>query len=457
MEWREEVSYLFGLSLPYKVANKKGQDLSVSGLEDSSSEDEYVEVLNDSARYSIRRDQEASASQNNTHLFVEQVKDELLPNLESNSNSSSRRGSVIVETPRITSTPNFSPTEENFPGPLGQDFPSIFLGPLGQNIPPPPVHITVAMEVAEANLSRKVKRINYKIRKLSIDDLTTEDILTYRADLDSIDNLMEEIIIDLDDLLSTFDDQLSETKKTTYKTMKEELLENVRIHSKNVKTKVGMLRNSTGMEQLPGSLNRLQIDKDKDAREKAVIKAQVLKNNIESKVERLKDQATEVEDWSTEIDASISIAMQSSISSWKKDLDSIVAASNELETLAKINKMTEEEVAFEASKVAVESLVKTVDEKIKLIKAQDRERNLYSMCKEKTSSIKFPGFSGKSHEDFSKFKTEMNEAFKSHRVSKNEQVKKLRECLKGDALKFVPDSKETTLETAWGPNKSHKT
>ena len=63
--------------------------------------------------------------------------------------------------------------------------------------------------------------------------------------------------------------------------------------------------------------------------------------------------------------------------------------------------------------------------------------------------MKFPGFSGKDEEDFSKFKTEMEAAIISHRVPKQEQIKKLRDCLKLDALKLVPDSKETTLASAW--------
>ena len=74
---------------------------------------------------------------------------------------------------------------------------------------------------------------------------------------------------------------------------------------------------------------------------------------------------------------------------------------------------------------------------------------MYSLEKPKTTSINLPTFSGKDFEDFSKFKLDMDDGFKTNRISKKEQIQKLRECLNGQARKLVPDSNVTDVGTAW--------
>ena len=83
------------------------------------------------------------------------------------------------------------------------------------------------------------------------------------------------------------------------------------------------------------------------------------------------------------------------------------------------------------------------------LEAEDEERGLYTLEKSKTTTINLPTFSGKDYEDFSKFKLDMEDGFKTNRISKKEQIHKLRECVKGQARKLIPDSNVTDVGTAW--------
>jgi hypothetical protein len=60
----------------------------------------------------------------------------------------------------------------------------------------------------------------------------------------------------------------------------------------------------------------------------------------------------------------------------------------------------------------------------------------------------FPTFTGEKKEDFLKFKIKMDQALQKNRVVLCDQFDKLRENLRGDALKQVPET-VTDMEFAW--------
>ena len=80
---------------------------------------------------------------------------------------------------------------------------------------------------------------------------------------------------------------------------------------------------------------------------------------------------------------------------------------------------------------------------------EDNERQLYSLDATKVSKVNLPTFEGKDCEDFSKFKVNIEKGFITNRISREEQIIKLRECLKGYARKLVPDSNVTEIKEAW--------
>ena len=75
----------------------------------------------------------------------------------------------------------------------------------------------------------------------------------------------------------------------------------------------------------------------------------------------------------------------------------------------------------------------------KAVKQEDTTRGLYTLEPPRTEIIKYPSFSGLPSEDYLKFKDTMEQRFKDNKVKRREQVSKLRECLKGQALGRVPD------------------
>ena len=79
---------------------------------------------------------------------------------------------------------------------------------------------------------------------------------------------------------------------------------------------------------------------------------------------------------------------------------------------------------------------------------EDKNRCLFLLNKSKAADVKLPHFSGNKEEDFSKFKKEFEKGLKTNRVRKEDQIKKLREFLKGDAKTIIPDSMEDS-DIAW--------
>ena len=99
-----------------------------------------------------------------------------------------------------------------------------------------------------------------------------------------------------------------------------------------------------------------------------------------------------------------------------------------------------------------EAVVGNLETKIQLaiedIISEDKDRCLFSINKSKAADVKFPYFSGNREEDFSKFRKDFEKALATNRVRKEDQIKKLREFLRGDAKTIIPDSMED-IDTAW--------
>ena len=79
---------------------------------------------------------------------------------------------------------------------------------------------------------------------------------------------------------------------------------------------------------------------------------------------------------------------------------------------------------------------------------EEKGRGLYSLDQSKGEVLKYPSFSGDPGQDLVKFREKMLYRFKRNQVCKKDQLEKLRETLKGQALRLVPDSMKS-IEDAW--------
>ena len=144
-------------------------------------------------------------------------------------------------------------------------------------------------------------------------------------------------------------------------------------------------------------------------------------------------------------DSEISKLMRES-KTWSKSLLDVSRVFRAYEKLAKESGEDEEELL--SNKTVFESLSTRIVGLETAVSAEDVRRNLYTLDNNKSEKVKYPTFSGDKKEDYLKFKTKMMEAFTKNRVVLGDQLDKLRENLKGEALKYVPQT-ISTLEKAW--------
>ena len=106
------------------------------------------------------------------------------------------------------------------------------------------------------------------------------------------------------------------------------------------------------------------------------------------------------------------------------------------------------DVRLKALEAFVHVIEKKMEEAVKDIRKQDGKRGLYSLSKSKAADVKLPKFGGKIDQDFSKFKNEMMKGFKSNKVRREDQVKKLRENLFDQPKTLIQEGLES-IEVAW--------
>ena len=126
----------------------------------------------------------------------------------------------------------------------------------------------------------------------------------------------------------------------------------------------------------------------------------------------------------------------------EEDEEKIVQMMRKMETLKLEYDVEERKVGCEELETTVNDLEEEVKQvKQKIVVNENNNRQLYSQDTTKAGNLNMPTFGGKDHGDFSKFKMDVEKGFKTNRTSKDEQIIKLRECLKGQA-RNVTDIKE---------------
>ena len=146
-----------------------------------------------------------------------------------------------------------------------------------------------------------------------------------------------------------------------------------------------------------------------------------------------------------ESNAHISKLMRES-KNWSKSLSDLSRIFRTYERASKdCNEGTEE---FESNQAVFDTAKERLIALKEVIIDEDERRNLFTLDNVKHEKVKFPTFSGDRKEDVLKFKTKLTEAFNKNRVVLSDQLDKLRENLKGDAAKHVPDTIKD-IEKAW--------
>ena len=197
------------------------------------------------------------------------------------------------------------------------------------------------------------------------------------------------------------------------------------------------------------SINKSQKESD-SKRKDALVEAKAKASSIIYYVEELDKNINETRDWENASDMKVKRAMRNT-DEWRSEMKKIITTKMELMILVEKNNFTDDEVVQkDRVEREVRDLKAAMDAAIISIQNEDNVRALYSLDTTPViDPVKLPEFSGKDGEDFHLFKEEVERGFVRNRIPRADQLLKLRECLSGAALAFVPKSTVTTIDEAW--------
>ena len=149
--------------------------------------------------------------------------------------------------------------------------------------------------------------------------------------------------------------------------------------------------------------------------------------------------------WMDQSETDIRKAMRK-VGFWEKSLVSLSKTFREYQMLSKQYKNENEELENDVTDyIEIRNKVKEV---VLAVQSEDERRNLQTLESAKTDKVTYPTFSGEAGEDLMRFREKIKECFKKNRVPESDQLYKLRENLRGIALKRVPVTLKS-LATAW--------
>ena len=258
---KEILKYLLlVLFLWVKVDSKEKREFNSFLANKFESSEEIVEVLNlTSARYSARRDSSRSVRPIVTGSERDLEEDSVFLDVPLQ-----RRDSVIIKTPDltqcITSTPVDSLHKEevnpNIPAPNNNNIvvgtgDEVFSSQLSLFVPPPPVHISVAMEEAEDEINIKISTLQLKMKQLTVDTAIDEDLETYQDHLKLINSGHEDVNRDVIKLKSRFKETLPQGRKESYERELERLGTEIPAYQNAIKRKMKEFREALPDELIP--------------------------------------------------------------------------------------------------------------------------------------------------------------------------------------------------------------
>ena len=159
----------------------------------------------------------------------------------------------------------------------------------------------------------------------------------------------------------------------------------------------------------------------------------------------LPDNGSIEECWNEKSESEVCQAMKE-LSRWQTSLEKLSTSFRDYEKLSK--QLGETESEFESNQEDFQSIRNKVKEVSIAVRKEDDRRNLQSLLPTKGDRVKYPTFTGEPGEDLMKFKEKMLDCYKKNRIPESDQLDKLRENLKGAALKRVPETIKD-IKIAW--------
>ena len=242
---------------------------------------------------------------------------------------------------------------------------------------------------------------------------------------------MLSVIMDTDEA-----DWMTENMKTNMMKDKDDSKKLVKDYNIKISQKLATAT-AVSSTQSSGAVSNTNTSSDAAQTRRAQVNADIEFERLTSDAKLLSNEVRKVEDW-TKVDShEVETAMQK-IPDWRKRFQSIKESYFTMKrNVVSFNLPSENLATAEAT---INCLNSEMELCIDNLQFEDETRCLYSNSKSKTADVKYPSFGGSPEEDFLKFKVDMEDAFKSNRVRREDQLKKLRECLKSQPKIIIPES-----------------
>ena len=345
----------------------------------------------------------------------------------------------------------------------------------GAPLSPPLIVITGTMEEAENVIAEKSEDLSRLMRYRHVGYINEETLPDYKEDLKSIEDKALEIEKLMEALLRDFGANLTSNQKDSWKTQVGVVGSTFSNYRQAITDKAAQVRRSLGASN--NGRNEEQLDllrRQTEAQEKllqasisertdklnessrvfeekkvaAIATAKVKYDTIVTDTGALADKVNKVPDWTEESELEVGRAMRS-IKPWKEDLEKIVALHRSLKEVILSNGISESEVSLTAAEALVETVTDELITAVEAIEHEDNVRALFTLDTTKPDPVKLPTFEGRDEEDFTVFREKVEKAFIQNRTTKSDQLSKLREVLRGNAKKLVPESMIKTIDEAW--------
>ena len=187
-------------------------------------------------------------------------------------------------------------------------------------------------------------------------------------------------------------------------------------------------------------------DREAEAARVAEIDLNIDHEKIGEDIKHLSAELNRFQDWSTVDDHEIEVGM-GKIEGWRKRAKQIQDALFAMKRNVQKHRLDDDKLT--SAECAVNYLKSEMETIIETIEFEDDQRCIFSLNKNSSSKVSYPQtFSGKPEEDFHKFQKEMNEALKTNRVKRSDQIKILKEHISGQPKSMIPSSLND-IDLAW--------
>ena len=177
-------------------------------------------------------------------------------------------------------------------------------------------------------------------------------------------------------------------------------------------------------------------DSSMNERRKAVAMVEVDTEKLTIDIKSLSEELRCEDDWGVADDHTVRTAM-AEISDWKKRFNNIQTALFSIKRTIRTHGLEDSRLA--GPEAAVTNLQSELEMVVADIEYEDRERHLFTLSRSKSAPVKLPSYSGEAEENYQEFEKELRAAFRSNSVMKSEQVKVLKDCLKGSPRSMISE------------------